>query len=90
MDIYSNPIGKFTLIRCDLKPENDICFTCVDDQIVQKTELKCSECKKRIRNCVVLAFKTTLLGKDYALVERSGMIEKVPLNRIINISFKTI
>lgn len=78
------------LMRCDLKPENDICFTCMDDQITSKTELKCSECKKRIRNCTVLAIKTPLFGKDYALVERGGSIEKVLLNRIINISYYNI
>lgn len=82
--------GKEILVKCELKPDKNTCYTCMDDQINNKIELKCSKCEKRKRNCTVLALGTTFFGKDFAIVESMGSIKKVPIDRIMNIFYTTI
>ena len=70
-------------ILCKLKPSENTCCGCVDDQLRgYKTEADCKECLDRCPDYEILQFGHSLFVGDWAMVlDKDGNIKRVKLER---------
>ena len=65
-----------------MKPDYDICCSCIDIQADRKQYKDCGKC---VLNCVdyqIIKVGTTVFGRDYAMILKDGKIKKVPLDML--------
>ena len=74
---------------CKVKPDYSKCCECVDEQISYNESISCSECPPFSGVYELISVCTGgFLKGDYAIVQKDGHIEKVPLNRIYDVKEK--
>ena len=73
-------------VTCKIRPEHSTCSECIDIQMEYGESKDCAECPVITDEYELLDIKTSFWHKrDYALVLKDGLIQKVPLRRIYNV-----
>ena len=70
---------------CKVKPDTNTCCGCVDNQIWDKENKSCQECKAKQPEHEILKIFTTFFGKVYALVIIDEKIKKLPIDRLYDV-----
>lgn len=70
---------------CNVVPHKDICMACIDNQIEYRQDKECSTCNWKTEEYELIDICISFFGTPYAIVQRRGKPEKVPLERVHNI-----
>lgn len=72
------------LLKCDVLPDSNDCYGCIDTHIDAGRGINCGGCKSFILDCELLSVGVTVFGKEYAfVVTPNGSIKRVKLDQIV-------
>lgn len=70
---------------CKLKPRCATCSACIETQQMFDVVDDCSECELNTATYELLQIGTVFWSGNYAMVQKDGKIQKVPLSRVYDI-----
>ena len=70
---------------CKVRPSYKTCYLCFETSEMYEQIPNCTECNLLDMRYELIQIGTSFWNGDYAMVQKDGQIEKVPLDRIYDV-----